>query len=85
VVIDNIYVTSKTDLIKLLSFCINFFSGNNCKYIYLKEHRRQANYVQKYLSVLGFEVKTGTKKTPWKYDWVSTNGFAEDEILEAYI
>ena len=36
-VIDYIFITSKKDLIQLLSWCINFWSGNAVKYIYYKE------------------------------------------------
>lgn len=85
VVIDYIYVTGKRDLIKLLSFCINFWSGNAVKFIYYKEHKRQANYVKKYFSTLGFTVIEQNKPGTWKKEWTSTNGFHEDDILEAYL
>lgn len=86
VVIDYIYITGKTDLLKLLSFCINFWSGNTCKFIYYKEHKRQANYVKKYFSTLGFEImESEADDDTWKYEWTSTNGFKENEILEAYV
>ena len=86
VVIDYIYITNKKDLLKLLSFCINFWSGNTCKFVYYKEHRRESNIVKKYFSTLGFEIIEKTAdKNPWKHEWTSTNGFKENEILEAYI
>lgn len=85
VIIDYIYVTNKNSFIKLFSWCINFFAGNNVKFIYLKEHKRASNVVKKYLSEAGFTVAEGKNTKPWKYVWTSTNGFAEDEILEAFI
>lgn len=85
VVIDYVYVTNKTAFIKLFSWCINFFAGNNVKFIYLKEHKRQSNVVKKYLSTAGFTIVESKKPGVWKHPWTSTNGFSEDEILEAYI
>lgn len=82
--IDYIYVTNKKSLIKLLGWCINFWSGNCIKAIYYQEHKRSANYVEKYLPLLGFDV-IESKRTNWKHDWTSTNGFAESEVIEAFI
>ena len=83
VMIDYIYVTSKKDLIKLLSFCIHYFAGNKVRFIYYKEHKRQANYVSKYFNLLGF--KLADREMGWKHDWQSTNGYSENEVLEAYL
>ena len=47
VVIKYIYVTNKKNLVKLLAFCINMWSGNAVKFIYLLEHRRIQNYTKK--------------------------------------
>lgn len=85
VVLDYIYVTNKTAFIKLFSWCINFFAGNNVKFIYLKEHKRQSNVVKKYLATAGFTIVESEKPNVWKHPWTSTNGFGENEILEAYI
>ncbi len=82
-VIDYIFITSKKDLIQLLSWCINFWSGNAVKYIYYKEHHRKANVIQKVLPALGFKVCNSTYDN-WKHDWKSTNGFDESDIIEAY-
>lgn len=82
-VIDYMFITSKKDLIQLLSWCINFWSGNAVKYIYYKEHHRNANIIQKALPALGFQVCNSTY-TNWKHEWKSTNGFDESDIIEAY-
>lgn len=85
VVVDYVYVTNKTSFIKLFSWCINFFAGNNVKFIYLKEHKRQSNVVKKYLETVGFTVTESKNSHAWQHAWTSTNGFNEDEIIEAYI
>lgn len=83
-VIEYIYVTSKTDLIKLLSTAINFFVGKDVQYIYYVEHKRDANYVEKYFPLLDFSVSDFVK-TNWKYRWKSDNGFKESEAVEVYL
>lgn len=83
VMIDYIYVTCKKDLIKLLSFCIHYFAGNKVRFIYYKEHKRQANYVSKYFNLLGFKI--ADREMNWKHDWQSTNGYKETEVVEAYL
>lgn len=80
-----IYLTSKNDLIKLLSFCINFWAGNRVKFIYLLEHMRKANYVKNYFSTLGFTIIEKNKPGAFKYHYTSTNGYDENDILEAYL
>lgn len=83
VIIDYIYITSKTNLIQLLSWCVNFWSGNAVKYVYYKEHKRMSNIVSKCFPQLGFTIKESTYNN-WKHPWVSTNGFDETDIIEAY-
>lgn len=82
VVIDYIYITNKKDLIQLLSWCINFWSGNSVRYIYYKEHKRKSNII-KSLSSLGFTVSE-TTCNKWKHQWKSTNGFSESAVIEAF-
>ena len=82
VVIDYIYVTSKTDFVQLISWCVNFWTGNAVKYVYYKEHRRKSNVV-KTLKSLGFQVNN-IKYNNWKHEWTSTNGFAEDDVIEVH-
>lgn len=82
VVIDYIYVTSKTDFVQLISWCVNFWTGNAVKYVYYKEHRRKSNVV-KTLKALGFQVNN-IKYNNWKHEWTSTNGFAEDDVIEVH-
>lgn len=82
VVIDYMYITNKKDMIQILSWCINFWSGNAVRYIYYKEHKRKSNIV-KSLKSLGFNIAE-TTYNKWKYDWKSTNGFSENEIIEAF-
>jgi hypothetical protein len=84
VIIDYIYVTNKNDLLKLFSWCLNFWSGNAAKFIYYKEHKRKSNVVKKYLPLLGFKTQDATY-TKWKHDWTSTNGYDESEIIESFI
>lgn len=83
--ISYIYLVNKNDLVKLLSFCINFWAGNNVKFIYLLEHCREANYCKKYLSTIGFNVIEENRKGVYKKSYVSTNGFDEDDIREYYL
>lgn len=82
VVIDYIYITNKKDLVQLLSWCINFWSGNSVRYIYYKEHKRKSNII-KSLSSLGFTVSE-TTCNKWKHQWKSTNGFSESAVIEAF-
>ncbi len=82
VVVDYIYITSKNDFIQLMSWCINFWSGNAVKYVYYKEHRRKST-VSKMLTSLGFQVKS-IKYHGWKHQWTSTNGYAEEDVIEAH-
>ena len=83
VYIDYIYVTNKTNLLKLFAWCINFWSGMKTEAIYFSEHMRKANYIQKYLPLLGFNIIESERKKPWKHKWTSTNGFPENQMLEA--
>lgn len=83
--INYVYLVNKNDLIKLLSFCINFWAGNACKFIFFMEHARPANYCEKYLSTLGFTVDKLKKPNAFKHPFKSTNGFAEDEVIEYYL
>ena len=50
--------------------------------IYYKEHRRKSNII-KFLKYLDFDVKS-TKTKKWKYIWKSTNGYKEEDCIEAY-
>lgn len=81
-VIHYIYVTNKAHFISLLGYCINLWSGYGVKMLYYREHRRKSNIV-KTLTHLGFDVKPITKNN-WKHDWISTNGFSENDCIEAY-
>lgn len=81
-VISYIYVTGKLEFIHLLSYCIKMWSGYGVKMIYYKEHARKSN-VTKFLKYLDFDINP-TTKVKWKYPWKSTNGFAENECIEAY-
>ena len=83
--VNYIYLTSKNDLIKLLSYCINFWAGNNCKMIYFLEHCREANYCKKYLQTIGFSIVEENRKGVYKYPYKSTNGFKEEDIREYYL
>jgi hypothetical protein len=81
--ISYIYITDKTSLLKLITWCINFWSGNAVKYIYYKEHVKKSNVVEKFLKPLGFNVEY-RDYNGWKHEWTSTNGYKESNILEMY-
>lgn len=85
VYIDYIYVTDRKNLIKLISWCMNFWAGNGAKSIYFTTHKRKANYVEKSFPFLDFTVLDKKKSKAWKHPWKSTNGYAEDNIIEAFI
>jgi hypothetical protein len=82
VVVDYIYMTDKESLVQLMSWCVNFWTGNAVKYVYYKEHRRKATVV-KMLKSLGFTVKD-IDYHGWKHDWTSTNGYSEEDVIEAH-
>ena len=81
--ISYIYITDKTSLVKLITWCINFWSGNAVKYIYYKEHVKKSNVVEKFLKPLGFKVEY-RDYNGWKHELTSTNGYKESNILEMY-
>lgn len=83
-IIEYVYVTNKKDLIKLLSFAVNFFVGKDVSYIYYKQHRRQSNYVEKYFPLLEFEVNDYINKN-WKHKWKSSTKFKEEDTVEVYL
>jgi len=82
VIITYMYFTKKEELLSLLAYCVNIWSGYKAKMVYFREHKRKSNVV-KLLKHLDFEV-VDSKKTNWKYPWTSTNGFKEEDCIEAY-
>lgn len=82
VIIHYIYVTKQSDFISLLAYCINMWSGYGVKMVYYREHKRKSNVI-KTLTHLGFDVKD-TENNNWKHSWTSTNGYAENDCIEAY-
>jgi hypothetical protein len=83
VFIDYMYVTKKSEFIKLWSFCTNFWTGNKVQFIYYSGHRRVANFDEKYLTAIDFHFDR-INKSNWKSPWKSTNGFTESEGVEAF-
>ena len=83
VIIHYLFVTKKDDLITLLAYCTNIWSGNCVKMIYYSEHHRKSNIIKTFKH-LGFEV-VDYEKDSWKYDWESTNGYAENDCIEAFV
>lgn len=81
VVISYIYVTSKNDFINLMGFCIKMWAGYGAKMIYYKEHKRKSN-ITKFLKYIDFDI-TPVKKTKWKHKWTSSNGYKEEDCIEA--
>ena len=85
VYIDYIFVTDKTSLIKLFSWCMNFWAGNGAKCLYYNAHKKKANYVEKTFPTLDFKVIERERKTPWKHEWKSKNGYKENQVIEAFV
>lgn len=83
--ISYIYLTNKNDLVKLLSYCINFWAGNTVKYLYFLEHSRDANYCKKYFSALGFTITEENRPNAFRHEYKSTNGYDENDIREYYL
>lgn len=83
--IDYLYVTSKKDLLRLMKQCIKFWIGYNVEFIYYKEHKRHANYAKNLFKAAGMSVIEEKRENQWKSQWTSTNGYAENEILEAFL
>lgn len=83
--IDYLYVTCKTDFLKLMKHCIKFWTGYNVAFVYYKEHKRQANYAKKFFSAAGMTILEEERENQWKSDWTSTNGYPENSILEAFL
>lgn len=81
-VVHYIYVTKKEELVSLLAYCVNMWSGYGVKMIYYREHKRKSNIIKTF-SHLGFDVHDA-KANHWSHQWISTNGFAEDDCIEAY-
>lgn len=81
-VVHYIYVTKKEELVSLLAYCVNMWSGYGVKMIYYREHKRKSNIIKTF-SHLGFDVHDA-KTNHWSHQWISTNGFAEDDCIEAY-
>ena len=82
-VIDYLFLTSNSTALTLFGYLCNNFVGECVQYVYFKEHKRTANYAEKFLEKLGLEVKEN-KKAKWKHKWTSTNGYPENEVFEAH-
>ena len=81
-IIHYIYVTKSSDLVSLLSFCVNMWSGYGVKMIYYREHKRRSNIIKNFKH-LGFDVHD-SKATNWSHAWISTNGYPEYACTEAF-
>lgn len=81
-IIHYIYVTRKEELMSLLAYCINMWSGYCVKMIYFREHKRRSNIINTFTH-LGFDVHD-TKVDKWPHNWVSTNGYKENDCIEAF-
>ena len=82
VVITYIYVTNKNELLTLLGYCINMWSGYQVNMIYYREHRRKSNII-KLLRHLDLDVQDISYDS-WKHKWTSTNGYDESDCIEAF-
>ncbi len=81
--INYVFITDKKALNELFSYAIQFWTGNDVKYVYYREHLRKSNVAEKYLEAIGLKVITSDDFTGWAHNWKSTNGYKESEILEA--
>ncbi len=81
-IIHYIYVTKKEDMVSLFSYCVNMWAGYGVKMIYYREHKRKSNIVKTF-SHIGFDVHN-TKVKNWPHNWISTNGYAESDCIEAF-
>ena len=82
-VIEYIYITCKEDLLQLFARSIDFWRGNNVRYVYYKAHRCEQNVAETILPTLGFHV-SNLKNYKWPHEWKSTNGFKETDVIEAH-
>lgn len=81
-VVHYIYVTKASDLVSLLSWCINMWSGYGVKMIYYREHKRKSNIIKTFAH-LGFDVHDA-RTDHWSHQWISTNGYPEYSCIEAF-
>lgn len=81
--INYVFITDHNALISLLGKAVDFWKGNDVNYIYYREHLRKSNAAEKELKRLGLKLITTDDFNGWQYNWQSTNGFPESEILEA--
>lgn len=79
------YILNKKDFIKLFSVLSKFLAGHDVKFIYYIEHRRPANYDEKYLELIGFNIEKSERDNVWSHSFEPTNGFGKNQILEAYL
>lgn len=81
--INYIFITDHAALIHLFARAVEFWKGNDVNYIYYREHLRRSNVAEKHLKELGLKLITSDDFNGWHFNWQSTNGFKESEILEA--
>ncbi len=83
-VLEYIYITCKEDLLQLFARSVDFWHGNNVKYIYYRAHRCNQTVAETILPTLGFSVANLRNYKKWKYKWTSTNGYSENDVIEAH-
>lgn len=81
-IIHYLYVTKKEDLVALLTWCVNMWTGYDVKMIYYREHKRKSNIIKPF-TALGFDVHDITVNK-WNHPWVSNNGYKEFDCIEAF-
>lgn len=81
-----LYAENKEDLMSILAYCVNFWTGIKIKFIYYKEKEKKP-YVVKALKNLGFKVVESDKPEQWKHKFECIKG--EDpcncKTIEAFI
>jgi hypothetical protein len=82
-IIDYMFFTS-SDGLELFAMMCNIFCSECVRYVYFKEHKKVGNYAELFLKEIGLSVKERHNYDKWKHKWTSSNGFPENEIIEAF-
>lgn len=85
VYIKYIYATSREALVSLMAYCVNFWAGNQIKFIYYLEHKRKSAYSMKFLSKLGFKIVEEKRPGIWKHDYLPLEPNNKEVVFEATI
>lgn len=85
VYIKYIYATSREALVSLMAYCVNFWAGNQIKFIYYLEHKRNSAYAIKFLKKLGFRIVEEKRPGVWKHDFDAIEPNNKEVVFEATV